>query len=416
MIILTKNGRDAKEKRKQEMQVPPQPPRSKLLLFIFAGLFCSAAGVGLYMFGAHHSGGKNSASSKPPAVIVQPEQESMPADSSEEPKVTTIGQYIDHGDGTVTDTKTGLMWKRCSDGLSGDNCEDGKVVSYKWDDAVQRFKNVEYAGYADWRLPTIDELKTLVHCSKGVKDKDDGECNDESERPTINQQAFPNTWEWYWSGSPDANSTAYAWLVNFGHGYSGLDARGNRSDGNAVRLVRGGSVSRQTVPKLQPLPNAEKMPQQDRAIGQYIYHGDGTVTDTKTGLIWKRCSEGLSGVNCEKGELKYYTWNEAVKHFKNVEYADHTDWRMPTIDELKTLVYCSKGVNKESGWCNDGSEEPTINQQAFPNTKASVVWSGSPYVFNSHLDGAVSVSFGNGVSFIDDRSSNSAVRLVRDGR
>ncbi|MCI5136188.1 MAG: DUF1566 domain-containing protein, partial [Candidatus Electrothrix sp. AW2] len=34
--------------------------------------------------------------------------------------------------------------------------------------------------------------------------------------------------------------------------------------------------------------------QGDKKIGQYIDHGNGTVTDTKTGLMWKRCSEGFS--------------------------------------------------------------------------------------------------------------------------
>jgi len=147
------------------------------------------------------------------------------------------GQHIDHGDGTVTDTKTGLMWKRCSEGLSGMNCEDGKAKEYTWDDAAERFKNVEYAGYSDWRLPTIDELKTLVYCSKG-KDKDGRRCNEGSERPAINQQAFPNAEEnWYWSGSPSADSLAYAWYVNFGLGYSGAVSRSNY---RAVRLVRDG--------------------------------------------------------------------------------------------------------------------------------------------------------------------------------
>jgi hypothetical protein len=149
-----------------------------------------------------------------------------------------IGQYIDHGDGTITDTKTGLMWKRCSEGLSGDNCKDGEIEKYKWDDAVKSFDTVKYAGYGDWRLPTIEELKTLVYCSKGVKSKDDGECNDGSERPTINQQAFPNTEaNWYWSGSPHAYYSDYASFVVFRNGSSFAVSRVSPS---AVRLVRSG--------------------------------------------------------------------------------------------------------------------------------------------------------------------------------
>ncbi|MCI5133714.1 MAG: DUF1566 domain-containing protein [Candidatus Electrothrix sp. AW2] len=149
-----------------------------------------------------------------------------------------IDQYIDNCNGTITDTETGLMWKRCSEGLSGVNCEEGEAKKYEWNDAMQRFKKVQYADYSDWRLPTIDELKTLVYCSNGVKDKDDGECNDGSKKPTINQQAFPNTLSnWYWSGSPNADFSDFAWLVSFFNGRSNYAYRGNDY---AVRLVRGG--------------------------------------------------------------------------------------------------------------------------------------------------------------------------------
>ena len=154
-----------------------------------------------------------------------------------------IGQYVDNCDGTIIDTNTGLMWKRCSEGLSGVNCEDGKRERYEWKNAVKRFKNVKYAGYKDWRLPTIDELKTLVYCSNGVKDKDKGRCNDGSEKPTINQQAFPNTLSnLYWSGSPAADSSDLAsWYVDFSDGNSsGNSLASYRYFSLAVRLVRSG--------------------------------------------------------------------------------------------------------------------------------------------------------------------------------
>jgi hypothetical protein len=165
-------------------------------------------------------------------------------------------------------------------------------------------------------------------------------------------------------------------------------------------------------------PNADQSPQNPgpqggRTIGQYIDHGNGTITDTKTGLMWKRCSEGLSGVNCENGETGKYTWDDAVSPFKNLAYAGYSDWRLPTIDELKTLLYCSNGVNNR-GNCNDGSERPTVNQQAFPNTKATFFWSGSPYAGDS--DYAWYVNFGSGGSYTYYRFDNHAVRLVRGGQ
>uniref|UniRef100_UPI004055A3F9 Lcl C-terminal domain-containing protein n=1 Tax=Candidatus Electronema sp. TaxID=2698783 RepID=UPI004055A3F9 len=62
--------------------------------------------------------------------------------------------------------------------------------------------------------------------------------NPQSETPTINQQAFPNTEATgFWSGSPLAVVSDYAWSVYFGNGYSYRDGR---DYSNAVRLVRGG--------------------------------------------------------------------------------------------------------------------------------------------------------------------------------
>ncbi|MCI5196179.1 MAG: DUF1566 domain-containing protein [Candidatus Electrothrix sp. AW5] len=303
-----------------------------------------------------------------------------------------IGKYIDHGNGTITDTESGLMWKRCSEGLSGVNCEKGKVKKSEWFD-TKRFKNVGYAGHTDWRLPTIEELETLVYCTSGVKNKDKGACNEGSEKPTINQQAFPNTEEFsYWTKSLDGIHLEFAWHVNFDSGRSYRNFIPQPPIANfPVRLVRG-----------------------EKKIGKYIDNRDGTITDTETKLMWKRCSEGLFGENCEKGKAKEYEWDDAVKRFKNVSYAGYRDWRLPTIDELKTLVYCSEEVkDKKRGRCNDGSTKPTINQQAFPNT-TRWYWSGSPYADFSVS--AWGVGFGSGSSYNGNRNYNYAVRLVRGGQ
>ncbi|MCI5149876.1 MAG: DUF1566 domain-containing protein, partial [Candidatus Electrothrix sp. MAN1_4] len=155
-----------------------------------------------------------------------------------------IGQYIDHCDGTITDTKTGLMWKRCSEGSSGINCEKGKKETYKWRNTLpQIFQDTKYAEYFDWRLPTADELKTLVYCSNGTPssvawdkgcDKDDTFA-DEFNKPAINQQAFPNTSSYsYWSFSPDIGRRKY---VTFGNGKLGDSGAPQVC---SVRLVRGG--------------------------------------------------------------------------------------------------------------------------------------------------------------------------------
>lgn len=171
-----------------------------------------------------------------PAPVAQPQPSYPPATTSQN---RIAGRYIDHGNGTITDTQTRLMWKKCSEGQSGNECK-GDVVRYTWNDAMSRFKSgVGFAGYNDWRMPTKDELKTLVYCSNGTKTPlpDFKDCGDWLyQQPTINLQVFPNTLNtWYWSASSDANGDV--WFVLFNEGYAGIDYEGND---NRVRLVRSG--------------------------------------------------------------------------------------------------------------------------------------------------------------------------------
>ena len=124
-----------------------------------------------------------------------------------------------NGDTEVKDTKTGLIWQRCSLGQtwSGSSCT-GKAATYDWTNALQTAKNMGN----EWRVPNIKELDSLVE--------------EACYNAAINETFFPNTVSsYYWSSSPVANGSNYAWLVYFGYGD---DHRNGKDDVNYVRLVR----------------------------------------------------------------------------------------------------------------------------------------------------------------------------------
>ena len=97
----------------------------------------------------------------------------------------------------VKDTSNNLMWQ-------DDN--KAKTIKKNWKDAVDYCQGLELDGYDDWRLPTINELKSIVDYNRY--------------KPAINSK-FKNVSidDWYWSStSYNKNS---AWLVSFDDGNDG---------------------------------------------------------------------------------------------------------------------------------------------------------------------------------------------------
>ncbi len=156
---------------------------------------------------------------------------------------TASGHYC------VEDTITGLTWEVKLD----DGSERDKDNTYRWggltaigiDHASKKGTYydswdvlVNYAndtsdanttgdalcGYSDWRVPNIEELRSIAHLGKT--------------NPAIDQNYFPNTQSpYYWSSSPYASNSTVAWALGFDSGYG---EGGYRVADVYVRLVRGG--------------------------------------------------------------------------------------------------------------------------------------------------------------------------------
>lgn len=147
------------------------------------------------------------------------------------PATTPSNQFTDHTNGTVTDNKTGLMWKKCSEGqiweVAGNTCSKG-AGGYQWQNALLQAqvvnKNSGFAGHQDWRVPNIKELNSIT----------EKQCID----PAINLSIFPNTTSaWFWSSTPNAYHSNSADYINLIIGNINWDLKSN---GHQLRLVRGG--------------------------------------------------------------------------------------------------------------------------------------------------------------------------------
>lgn len=157
--------------------------------------------------------------------------------------------YVDNGDGTITDLKTGLMWEKKDDndpnGPGGlhdkDNIYrwsgDGTLETiWDWLDDVNAEGRTGFAGYSDWRIPNARELLSVI---------DYGRSNP-SVNPVFHTGCAPlckvttcscTASSGYWSTTTGAGCPASAWRVDFSRGGAFNDGKLNNIH---VRAVRGG--------------------------------------------------------------------------------------------------------------------------------------------------------------------------------
>jgi len=234
---------------------------------------------------------------------------------------------------TVTENVIGLTWQKEDDG-----------IQYNWYEASGTYDatynpgstdvcgSLNLDGYSDWRLPTAKELMSIVNYGAGG--------------PAIDITYFPNTSsDHYWSSTPSVVIFDYAWSVYFASGWLFSDPF---SDGACVRCVRGSSWGG----------------------NDFVDNGDGTVTDNITGLIWQQADDGVAR-----------RWEDALSYCENLTLAGSSDWRLPDIKELESIVDYT-------------TQSPAIDTTYLPTTQSLDYWSSTTRV--GSFDYAWSVNFAYG--------------------
>ncbi len=132
-------------------------------------------------------------------------------------------RFIYNGDGTVSDTCTGLMWQQVTSDINNDGDISEENDTVKWPEALQYCESLEFAGYDDWRLPNVIELRRIVH--HGLN------------QPSI-EPIFQAESDDYWTSTTQQVFTDGAWTVAFYHGATYSSKKYGSYSSRYVRAVR----------------------------------------------------------------------------------------------------------------------------------------------------------------------------------
>ena len=117
--------------------------------------------------------------------------------------------FLDNGDGTVSDLATGLMWQQ-ADGGAGLN----------WQAALAYAENLQLAGWQDWRLPNAKELQTLVDYARAPGTTASAAIDPVFSCTAITNEAGQPDFPWYWTSTTHVDSSpkpgSHAAYVCFG--------------------------------------------------------------------------------------------------------------------------------------------------------------------------------------------------------
>ena len=285
--------------------------------------------------------------------------------------------YRDNDDGTVTDLVTGLTWQK--------NPGPKKTLA----EALAGAPACRVGGYDDWRLPSIKELYSLILFS-GV-DPDPRSRDTSNLRPFIDADYFGFVY-----GDPAKGERIIDAQMATSTKYVSTTMRGNETmfgvnfaDGR-IKGYPAGSVRPGRPPKgyyvFYVRGNTE--------YGKNDFHDnvDGTITDRATGLTWAKVDSGhLQAGKNQDGKLN---WEQALRWVEELEYAGHSDWRLPNAKELQSIVDYTRSPDTTRSAAIDPMFRVTPIRDALGEVDYPFYWSSTTHKRLGSGAAAVYVAFG----------------------
>ena len=294
--------------------------------------------------------------------------------------------YQDNKDGTITDLVTRLMWQQ----------NPGAKETYQ--QAAAGASACRVGGHDDWRLPTIKELYSLI-LFNGIDP--DQRSNDPSKlKPFIDTTYFK-----FQYGNTDRGERIIDSQFATSTKYVSTTMRGNETlfgvnfaDGR----IKGYPINHPGRRRRGAKVYYVLYVRDNKGYGKNAYkdNGDSTVTDRATGLTWMKVDSGhLKAGQNKDGKLN---WEQALKWAEDLEYAGHSDWRLPNIKELQSIVDYSRSPDTTQSAAIDHVFSVTPIRDAQGKINYPFYWSGTTHVRGYGGAAAAYVAFGRSQGWMSD--------------
>lgn len=334
-------------------------------------------------------------------------------------------RFTDHQDGTMTDNLTDLMWTRNASTPEVGRCKGGPR---DWEEAFvyANCANIDnYAGYSDWRVPNINELRSLANIGYNEQPAD-------YLSSWLQSQGFVNVQLGsYWASTYYVGDFVSAWCVYLWNGYTNYNFKIMEYNVWLVRDVQ----TEAPAPVFKTGQTESLYPGDDGDLHQgvawpnprFTNNRNGTVTDNLTGLVWLKnadCRDTVTDIRKSHGHL---LWEKAITWISNLasgscglsDGSTAGDWRMPNQEELESLInygYFDPPLSDTAGTGHWSEGDP------FFNVRKAFYWSSNtdfnaPYGQNgvSHRRGAWAVYMWSASVGSSKKTNMGFVWPVRDG-